>query len=57
MNVCKTELSCLIDSLCISLELFDRANKCLQIPLPKQKLRLDLQNRKAISLLITVENP
>ena len=40
VNISKRELSSLIDSLRDFLKTFDRASKCLQIPLPKSKVEI-----------------
>ena len=54
VNISKRELTCLVDSMRDSLEIFDQASKCIQIPQPKSKLRLDLQSQQTISLLISI---
>ena len=55
MNISKRYLSSLVDSLRDFLKTFDKVIKCLQVPLPKPKLRLDQQNQKTIFLLITIK--
>ena len=39
-NISKRELTCLVDSLRDFLKTFDHASKCIQIPLPKPKVRI-----------------
>ena len=41
VNVAKTELSSLVDSLHDLLKFFDKGSKCLQIPLPKHKIEIE----------------
>ena len=55
VNVAKTELSSLVDILHDFLKFFDKGSKCLQIPLPKHKIEMNLQSRKTTSLLITMK--
>ena len=38
MNITKTELTCLVDSLRDFLKTFDQASKCIQVPLPKPQV-------------------
>ena len=52
VNISKRELTCVVNNLRDFLKIFDKASKCIQIPLPK--LRLDLQSQKKNSLLITI---
>ena len=40
LNISKTELTCLVDSLRNSLKTFDQASKCTQIPVPKPKVEI-----------------
>ena len=54
MNISKREFTSLVDSLRDFLKVFDHASKCIQIPLTKRKLRLELQSQKTISLLVTI---
>ena len=40
MNISKRENTCLIDNLRDFLKIFDQASKCIQIPLPKPKVKV-----------------
>ena len=40
LNICKRELSCLVDSLRDFLKTFNHASKCIQIPLPKPNVEI-----------------
>ena len=40
VNISKRELTCLVDNLRDFLKTFDRASKCIQIPLPKPKVEI-----------------
>ena len=40
VNISKTELTCLVDTLRDFLKTFDQASKCIQIPLPKPKVEI-----------------
>ena len=46
MNICKRELTCLVDSLRDFLKAFDQANKCIQISLPKPKVEFGFTKSK-----------
>ena len=53
MNISDRELTCLVDSLRVFFKTFDHASKCIQVPLPKPKVEMELQSQKINSLLIT----
>ena len=53
VKISKNQLMSLVDSLRGFIKIFDKASKCLQIPL-STKLTLDLQNQKTSSLHITI---
>ena len=40
VNICKRELTCLVDNLRDFLKTFDQASKCIQLPLPKPKVEI-----------------
>ena len=54
MNISNRELTCLVDSLRDFLKTFDKASKCIQIPLPKPNVEIGSKSQKTISLLITI---
>ena len=54
VNLSKRELTCLVDSLRDFLKTFDKASKCIQIPVPKPKVEIGAEKSKTISLLITI---
>ena len=46
VNICKRELTYLVDSLRDFLKTFDHASKCIQIPLPKPKVDIGCTKSK-----------